>query len=32
MKPGAIPTAIGAHEAFDRREPTWTKVIIETGG
>jgi hypothetical protein len=32
MKPVAIPTEIGAHEAFDRREPGWTKVIIETGG
>lgn len=28
----AIPTAIEAYEAFDRREPGWTKVIIETGG
>jgi hypothetical protein len=32
MKPVAIPTAIGAYGAFDRREPGWTKVIIETGG
>lgn len=32
MKPAAIPTAIQADEAFDRREPGWTKVIIETDG
>jgi threonine dehydrogenase-like Zn-dependent dehydrogenase len=28
----AIPAAIEAYEAFDRREPGWTKVIIEPGG
>jgi threonine dehydrogenase-like Zn-dependent dehydrogenase len=28
----AIPTALEAYEAFDRREPGWTKVILETGG
>jgi threonine dehydrogenase-like Zn-dependent dehydrogenase len=28
----AMPAAIEAYEAFDRREPGWTKVIIETGG
>jgi threonine dehydrogenase-like Zn-dependent dehydrogenase len=28
----AMPTAIEAYEAFDRREPGWTKVVIETGG
>jgi threonine dehydrogenase-like Zn-dependent dehydrogenase len=28
----AIPATIEAYEAFDRREPGWTKVIIEPGG
>jgi threonine dehydrogenase-like Zn-dependent dehydrogenase len=28
----AIPTAIDTYEAFDRREPGCTKIIIETGG
>lgn len=28
----AMPTVTDAYEAFDRREPGWTKVIIETGG
>jgi hypothetical protein len=32
MKPVAIPTAIGTYGAFDRREPGWTKAVIETGG
>jgi hypothetical protein len=32
MKAVAIPTAIEAYEAFDRRDPGWTKVILETGG
>ncbi|MBO0821801.1 MAG: glutathione-dependent formaldehyde dehydrogenase [Nocardiopsaceae bacterium] len=26
-----IPTAIEAYEAFDRREPGWTKVTLEVG-
>lgn len=26
-----IPTALRAYEAFDRREPGWTKVTLEVG-
>lgn len=28
---GAMPTVIEAYQAFDRREPGWTKVITQTG-
>jgi len=27
----SIPTALEAYEAFDRREPGWTKVVLELG-
>jgi threonine dehydrogenase-like Zn-dependent dehydrogenase len=27
----SIPTALQAYEAFDRREPGWTKVVLELG-
>ena len=27
-----MPTALEAYEAFDRREPGWTKVTLELGG
>jgi threonine dehydrogenase-like Zn-dependent dehydrogenase len=27
-----IPSAIDAYEAFDRREPGWTKVVLEVAG
>jgi propionate CoA-transferase len=27
----SMPTALQAYEAFDRREPGWTKVVLELG-
>jgi threonine dehydrogenase-like Zn-dependent dehydrogenase len=27
-----IPTAVQAYEAFDRREPGWTKVTLDVSG
>lgn len=27
-----MPTAVAAYQAFDRREPGWTKVTLELGG